>query len=705
MKNLNFILACCTLMLMAFALTQSRTSNAQGQTVISLSDTEVFAGETAVIEAEIDCSLVWCGDIALTVDFDPTYLQVDSLEVGPYLGEQHLEITSIDNNLGQVSFRVTGFQGDSSSADNVLFRLNVRPVEIGQTIIEVNNIEVKDRDENFAEAVSVSGIVDIQVDLDNLLTVLSSYDWQIAFVSERDGNPEIYIMNPDGSNQTRITEDDARDDMPAWSPTGSQIAFVSERDGNPEIYVMNPDGSNPKRLTEDDAVDDMPTWSPDGSQIAFVSERDGNRSIFVMDVDGRNQRAITDNVSLDEMPTWSPDGLQIAFISERDGQRALYVYQIESREIIRLEALTEGIDSTNTWSYPVWSPDGTVIAVTSEVGDTVQLRAVDAADATDSYLFDQDVRRDHLAWSRDANWLVYGSTTDGASNVSILFIDEEATENLTDDTANDYAPDLFDPLFCAVRTDSEVIRVRVGPGFDRGIFGYFPANQDVRIIGQTTASDGSLWWEIDTTFIEGGENANSLWVAQDTVVANRRCVRVVATDAPPIVAVQPGNNTLLDGQWGFCGSCNSCGPHPSNECVTSPDGVCLWDPTTCRNVTVVTVPVDPGSTPPPPGADPCFIVSMNFRSTDGSSVSPAPSQIVNTASNCSTGSGFTAGTSVSISTTGQMCTGGCGPSSSNGFAFDHWEGTCSVAGGSSASFTINNNCIATAVYRPVVIIG
>ena len=85
---------------------------------------------------------------------------------------------------------------------------------------------------------------------------------KIAFASERDGNLEIYIMDPDGSNQVRLTNNDSADAVPRWSPDGSKIAFQSDRGGNYEIYVMDPDGSNQVRLTDNDSNDGYPSWSP-----------------------------------------------------------------------------------------------------------------------------------------------------------------------------------------------------------------------------------------------------------------------------------------------------------------------------------------------------------------------------------------------------------------------------------------------------------
>src|SRR5439155_366144 len=92
---------------------------------------------------------------------------------------------------------------------------------------------------------------------------------QLAFSSTVDGNPEIYVINADGSNPVRLTDAAAGNFRPAWSPDGTKIAFTSDRDGSAEIYVMNADGSNPVRLTNDAAYDAEPAWSPDGTKIAF----------------------------------------------------------------------------------------------------------------------------------------------------------------------------------------------------------------------------------------------------------------------------------------------------------------------------------------------------------------------------------------------------------------------------------------------------
>ena len=134
---------------------------------------------------------------------------------------------------------------------------------------------------------------------------LTNLTGKIAFMSYRDGNGEIYVMNADGTNHIRLTNNAAEDYCPVWSPDGTKIAFMSLRDGNQEIYVMNADGTNQMNLTNNPALDRDPTWSPDGSKIVFTSNRDGNYEIYVMNADGTNQIRLTNNPSYDGYPSWS----------------------------------------------------------------------------------------------------------------------------------------------------------------------------------------------------------------------------------------------------------------------------------------------------------------------------------------------------------------------------------------------------------------
>jgi hypothetical protein len=167
---------------------------------------------------------------------------------------------------------------------------------------------------------------------------------KIAFSSQRDGDYyEIYVMDADGSNPTRLTNNPGWDDtFPSWSPDGTKIAFGKEgatlaRYAKMEIYVMDADGSNPTKLTNKDAAaqdassDTQPSWSPDGTKIAFASNRDGNFEIYVMNADGSNQTNLSNNNNAtDAHPSWSPDGTKIAFFSARHGGGAFQIYVMDA---------------------------------------------------------------------------------------------------------------------------------------------------------------------------------------------------------------------------------------------------------------------------------------------------------------------------------------------------------------------------------------
>ena len=127
---------------------------------------------------------------------------------------------------------------------------------------------------------------------------------KIAFSSNReDGSThQIYVMNADGSEQTRLTGT-SDNTFPSWSPDCKKIVFVSVRDQNDEIYVMNADGSEQTRLTRSPAYDTTPSWSPDGTKIVFSS----GGEIFVMNADGSGKTNITNNPrGFDWVPDWGP---------------------------------------------------------------------------------------------------------------------------------------------------------------------------------------------------------------------------------------------------------------------------------------------------------------------------------------------------------------------------------------------------------------
>jgi uncharacterized protein YjdB len=184
---------------------------------------------------------------------------------------------------------------------------------------------------------------------------------RIAFVSTRDGNAEIYLMNPDGTNATRLTNDAQADGRPAFTPDGQAVVFHSSRTGGKQqIWIVNVDGTGLTQLTRD-SVSFAPTVSPDGLTIAYASGRDRTSDIWLISRDGSNPRPFTRSQQQREWePRFLRDGTLAYLVERREGNRTV-------QQVVRADLTTgsvtplTGTDLALT-SFAV-SPSGDLIAL------------------------------------------------------------------------------------------------------------------------------------------------------------------------------------------------------------------------------------------------------------------------------------------------------------------------------------------------------
>ena len=217
----------------------------------------------------------------------------------PYVGVRATEIiTDMDSNSGAFTGRHAGPQFEATA------RANARTDEIA--LMNPDG----------------SGVVELHVNGSD--PALSPDGTRIVYCSLReDVYSQIYTMKADGTDPKRLTNFSTGDACgPAWSHDGKKIAFyafaLTSPRRNPQIWVMDADGSNQKRIV-DHGID--PTWSPNDREIAFASDRDRVFQIYVMNADGSNAHRITKNKGEDSNPAWAPDGGAIAFSSESEGDR------------------------------------------------------------------------------------------------------------------------------------------------------------------------------------------------------------------------------------------------------------------------------------------------------------------------------------------------------------------------------------------------
>ncbi len=260
---------------------------------------------------------------------------------------------------------------------------------------------------------------------------------KLVFHSNRDGNTEIYSIHADGSNEQRLTENNAYDGFPSWSPDGTQILFQSDRDGELSIYVMDADGTNVNEIPNTEGGN-YAKWSRDGSKIAFFTERDGNTEIVIVNPDGSDPVNLTKNPATDETPSWTSDGQKIAFQTNRGSvpkvdengeiQRANYGIYIMDADGTNQTEIT-GFDTND--ENPSISPDGKHVVYQSYINDGLAIVAVDTDGSHKRILTDAVPPSGSPAWSGDGKKIAFDSMRDGNFEIFTMNIDGTEQKQLT----------------------------------------------------------------------------------------------------------------------------------------------------------------------------------------------------------------------------------------------------------------------------------
>ncbi len=257
----------------------------------------------------------------------------------------------------------------------------------------------------------------------------------IAFSSSRPPGdtsaPQVYTVDPDGSNLSPALTTGLSNGDPAWSPDGTQIAFGTfEFAGSPccnSIAIMNADGTNHHKAVNGTDVGSGyiggPAWSPDGTKLAFHVGPDGDSHIWTSNADGSNLTQLTFGAQSDYFPAWSPDGTRIAFESNRQGGYDIYSMKADGSDVQQLTSM-DGPEE-----LPAWSPDGSRIAFDNHpITGGYQLWLMDADGSNQTKIFGNSSENDtSAAWSPDGTKIAFVSDRDNDSHRKIWTINADGS--------------------------------------------------------------------------------------------------------------------------------------------------------------------------------------------------------------------------------------------------------------------------------------
>jgi serine/threonine protein kinase/Tol biopolymer transport system component len=258
---------------------------------------------------------------------------------------------------------------------------------------------------------------------------------ELAFVSDRDGEYDIFVVEADGTGLRNLTRSpDSDDRQPAWSPDRRHVAFTSDRDGTFAVHVMAADGTDVQRLVDTTSFD--PAWSPDGTGIAYAApDGTGVQRIMVIDFDTGETRQVTDGAGNAQRPHWSPDGTMLTYHSDARGALDVFVTNADGTQP---RNLTEhaGADF-----HPRWAPDGGRIAFGSDRDGARAVFVVDVATGEIRKMTDDPTRDDYEpTWSPDGEWIAFQSDRDQRHELHLVRSDGSGERVVVVDELNALDP-------------------------------------------------------------------------------------------------------------------------------------------------------------------------------------------------------------------------------------------------------------------------
>jgi TolB protein len=261
---------------------------------------------------------------------------------------------------------------------------------------------------------------------------------ELAFVSDRGGNKEIYVMSADGTRARPATANRSINNFPGWSPDGDSILYTSYRLRDRPMLFLSSRGRGRPGLVLNGAAQQRSQYrgvfAPDGERVAVVLADDGNSQIYTVRADGSRLRQVTKGRAIHVSPTWSPDGERLAYVSDRTGSPQIYVSNGDGTNARRLTY--NGDYNTN----PSWSPDGLWIAYESRVNYQFDIWLIDPDGDANVPIVMHRSSDESPSWSPNGRKIVFSSTRRGRADLYVVDRDGTNLRRLTRDSGNNTSP-------------------------------------------------------------------------------------------------------------------------------------------------------------------------------------------------------------------------------------------------------------------------
>jgi len=235
---------------------------------------------------------------------------------------------------------------------------------------------------------------------------------RFAFISDRSGSKELWLMRWDGSEPQQLTNHKSVALGPAWSPDGDWLVFTSFLSGRPQLYALRPTEGFLKPISSLPGVNSSPSLSPDGTRVAFAAGDDGNTDIYVVPIGGGTAERLTSSRAIETQPAWSPNGRQIVFTSTASGSPQLYLMDAEGTNVRRLTFEDTFADEA------AWAPDGVRLAYTTQVENRFQIAILDLRTMTRTVVPGPG-SNESPCWSPDGTTLAFVSNRTGRKQIYV----------------------------------------------------------------------------------------------------------------------------------------------------------------------------------------------------------------------------------------------------------------------------------------------